>query len=93
LEREGVEADAFSGRRRSCKFIIEGEDAIGGGEGEIGILVDSGSTGHFWSVKGVGVVKQVSASERPMKEQCRRTVLKICVSIVTVQGHRVLLHR
>jgi hypothetical protein len=47
LEREGIEADAFSGRGRSCRFIIEGEDAVGGGEGEVGVLVDLGSTGHF----------------------------------------------
>jgi hypothetical protein len=47
LEREGVEADAFSRWRRSCQFIMEGEDAIAGGEGEVGVLVGSVSTGHF----------------------------------------------
>lgn len=27
--------------------MIEGEDAVGGGEGEVGVLVGSDSTGHF----------------------------------------------
>jgi hypothetical protein len=75
LEREGVEADAFSGWRRSCQFIIEGEDAVGGGEGEVGMLVGSDSTRHLgaWG----GICEQVGASETPTKEQCHLTVLKI----------------
>ena len=54
VQGQGVEAHALAGGGRRGEFVVEGADAVGGREGEVGVLVGLDATGHGWSGVGEG---------------------------------------